>query len=383
VAASQMVPDDIAQVHTATRRLRRIDERRRRSIELKASKDPRGLKARWAEDEPRTPHYCKGKHSLYVLGYLLGPRPDGLDCQRPLRVLCRDCDWATAWACSNHRESKCRPCATRYRRRVASLAAYGMTKKGGHHYFLTLTAPSDVHYYGKSGEVCPCSVPGWDGGRNPHTHKGESGSGESSASGILSELLGVQQGPGRSQMMAAWNAGHSARWNWFRTELRRRFPDLEFFRGIETQKRGALHDHVLIWTSGTLSEKALRELAIRCGFGHEVLCPEIRPGSTRAAYYVSKYITKACDARDDVPWWGERIDYETGEVTEGMIAARYRTWSQSQGWGTSMAAVRAEASVWARVYEDRQSEPAIALLVAQMGAEPLPAMMDGEPPGLR
>jgi hypothetical protein len=127
----------------------------------------------------------------------------------------------------------------------------------------------------------------------------------------------------------------------------------------------------MIWSPFELSLRELRKLALAAGFGHEVYAPEIAPGSTRAAYYVSKYVTKACDARDSIPWLGELVDLHTGELTEGLVPARYRTWSQSREWGTSMAAVRAEASVWAVAYADRALEPVATLLGALLGAEPV------------
>ena len=330
MAATPMVPDEIDRRQYAARRLRRIDARKR----IQCSSDPKRAQALWDEDNPREVEFChpdKG-HRLRPVGYLRGPRPDGLDCQKPLRVVCSECDYATVWACSNHRESACRPCAGRYRRRVRALASAGMTKVGGHHYFGTFTAPSDVHRM-PSGDVCPCSIEGFD--------------------------------------LAEWNTSHSMRWNHLRTLLRREYPELQFFRGVEPQKRGALHDHVMIWSRYEISLQTLRKLAVRAGFGHEVYCPEVRPGSTQCAYYVSKYVTKACDSRSVVPWLGDVVDFDTGEVTEGLVDARYRTWSQSRDWGTTMAAVRAEAAQMARSYELRAAAPVEAQFVAAFGAQPV------------
>jgi hypothetical protein len=149
--------------------------------------------------------------------------------------------------------------------------------------------------------------------------------------------------------LAEWNADHSRRWNHFRTVLRRDFADgAEFFRGIEVQKRGALHDHALIWSPVVLSESELRELAIRCGFGHEVKLERIEPGSKKSAFYVSKYVSKSADSREMVPWVGDKIDKSTGEVTRGRVVARYRTWSASRGWGSRLGEIRAAAAAYAR-----------------------------------
>lgn len=255
-----------------------------------------------------------GAHRLSVVGYLLGPRPTWLDCLKPLRVVCRDCEHETRWACAGHRESVCKPCAARYRRRVRRVAESGTARATGYQYLLTCTAPGRDRHRMPSGDWCPCTPAG-----------------------------GVD--------LARWNAGHSARWNHLRTLMRRELsPAVEYFRGVEVQERGALHDHAMVWSPVPLSKNRLRGMAMRAGFGHSLDLAPAPPGSKRAAYYVSKYVTKATDSRELVPWWGEVVDLDSGEVTEGVIAGRYRTWSMSRGWGLTMAAVRAyvRADVLAR-----------------------------------
>lgn len=163
--------------------------------------------------------------------------------------------------------------------------------------------------------------------------------------------------------LAKWNASHSRRWNHFRTVLRREGSDkIEFFRGIEDQKRGALHDHAMVWSPIPLTRKGLKSLALRAGFGHEIKVIRLAPGSRATAEYVSKYVTKATDHRQVVPWWGDKIDYETGEVTEGLVDARYRTWSMSRGWGLTMAAVRAEGLAYIKIIEQKAGEAGLARL---------------------
>lgn len=248
-------------------------------------------------------------------GYLRWAGPADLDCLRPLRWLCRDCDASEARKCGGYRESSCAPCAGRYRRRVRAVALSGMGMDRGrarYLYLLTLTAPGAAeHGQKRDGTWCPCTPPG-----------------------------GVD--------LASWNCGHSGRWNHFRTVVKRDNPGLEFFRGVEVQKRGALHDHAMIDSPHPLSKAVLRALAIACGYGHEVDLAPCDPGSKRAAYYVSKYVTKATDSRQVVPWLGETVNVETGEVFTGLVPGRYRTWSMSRGWGVTMASVRAEAAVYAR-----------------------------------
>lgn len=277
------------------------------------------------------PRDCSaGRHRLFVVGYLRGPRPAWLDCDRPLQVMCRDCDHETRWACSGHRESRCKPCSGRYRRRVARVAASGTSRADGWLYLLTLTAPGDREHRMPSGDVCPCTPRG-----------------------------GVD--------LARWNASHSSRWNRFRTALRRDEPDLEFFRGVEVQGRGALHDHALMWSPHSLTKRRLKELALAAGFGHSVDLAPVT-SAKQVTYYVSKYVTKATDSRSSVPWWGVAdVDESTGEITEGDVDGRYRTWSKSQRWGLTMADVRREALDWVRAREAQLAADGMLTLLMAFG----------------
>lgn len=194
-----------------------------------------------------------------------------------------------------------------------------MRRDKGFLYLLTLTAPgSEQHWHKSAGRMCECTPAG-----------------------------GID--------LPRWNASHSRRWNHFRTVLRRDVPQLEFFRGVEVQDRGALHDHAMVWSPVALSVTGLRRMAIAAGFGHSIDLAPCAPGSRKAAYYVSKYVTKACDSRGSVPWWGELVDYETGEVTEDVVDGRYRTWSMSRSWGKTMTLVRAEAAAYAQGIRDKEA----------------------------
>jgi hypothetical protein len=277
--------------------------------------------------ESRAGECSAGRHRLRVMGYLLGSRPVWLDCDKPLRVVCRDCDHETRWRCDGHRSSRCKPCSARYRRRVGRVASSGTSRQTGFQYLLTLTAPGARFHRMPSGDACPCTPPG-----------------------------GVD--------LPRWNASHSARWNTLRTNLRRQNPGLEFFRGVEVQARGALHDHAMVWSPTPLRKRDLAGLALSAGFGHSLDLAECPPGSKRAAYYVSKYVTKATDSRHEVPWWGQVIDYGTGEVTEGVVDGRYRTWSMSRGWGLTMAAVRSEARAFVAELEARNAFLGMGVLLA-------------------
>lgn len=183
---------------------------------------------------------------------------------------------------------------------------------------LTLTAPGDREHGLPDGSVCPCTPPG-----------------------------GID--------LASWNASHSRRWNHFRTAVRQDEPDLQFFRGVEVQSRGALHDHALVWSPTPLSVTGLRSIALRAGFGHSLDLAPIQPGSRKCAYYVSKYVTKATDSRDLVPWLAQVVDPLTGEVTEEVIAGRYRTWSMSREWGSTMTEVRRKSAAYAELKRAEQA----------------------------
>jgi hypothetical protein len=235
-------------------------------------------------------------------GYLRRGRVAGLDCDQPLRAV-RGCGAVEVWACSNHRESKCVPCSWRYRRRLTRIAEAG-SRRTGYLYMLTLTAPGDREHSMPSGDVCPCTPAG-----------------------------GVD--------LADWNASAASRWNRMRTRLRVQVPELEYLRAVEVQKRGALHLHVIVWSPVPLDRIALRRMAIGYGFGHELDLAPVVPGSRKHAYYVAKYVTKACDSRDDVPWRADVLDEESGEVRRMHTVASYRTWSASHGWGLTMSEVRA------------------------------------------
>jgi hypothetical protein len=207
-----------------------------------------------------------------------------------------------------------------------------MRRAEGWLYLLTLTAPGEAEHRMPSGAVCECTPAG-----------------------------GVD--------LSKWNASHSRRWNHFRTVLRREVPQLEFFRGVEVQLRGALHDHAMVASPVELNEKALRRMAIAAGFGHSLDLAACAPGSRKAAYYVSKYVTKATDSRELVAWWGDVIDYETGEVTEGLVAARYRTWSMSRRWGSTMGEIRAEAAAYAQGIRDKEAAEGMFELLRQFGGQ--------------
>lgn len=110
-------------------------------------------------------------------------------------------------------------------------------------------------------------------------------------------------------------------------------------------------------------------MALAAGFGHSLKLTLLtgRRQAKDAARYAAKYVTKAADVRAAVPWWGHAVDMVTGEVTEGLVDAEYRTWSMSRNWGLTMSAVRAEALVLAKQRQAAMLDEALALVVRQLG----------------
>lgn len=296
-------------------------------------------------------------HRMRVVGYLRGPSELGLDCDKPMRVLCQSgsCAYATEWACGAGRSDRCRPCAARYRRRVATIAFSGVqTRLGtGYAFLLTTTAQSErgAHCMKKGCEVldglcrhklCRCTPVG-----------------------------GVD--------LADWNTACGKRWNTFRTRLKKAYPSIEFFRGVEVQKRGALHLHVMIWCADDLMPALnwIKGAAMDVGFGHSTDLRPCAPGSRREAAYCAKYVTKSNGHRDRCPWrqYVEHPNRETGEILSGYSGrATYRTWSASRGYGVKMRDVKATDAAHARVKAEIEAALTDALVSGQrlhgMGESP-------------
>jgi hypothetical protein len=258
-----------------------------------------------------------------------------IGCEGPYWILCTACGARVLCRCGRPSMRSCEPCGLRNKSRVHRVATSGFTVgRGG--LFVTVTAPSWVQHFLPNGEACRCT-----GGRCPD--------------------------------LASWNATSGVRFNRFMRDLRRlMFNDLQYFRAAETQRRGALHFHVLIRSDSEcrtlfLEKTVLRRLAVKHGFGHEVDVQEIQP---KHWGYVAKYASKAAGDRSDVPWRGLRwvgghrfsdeLDTGTGEVVRVRIGnterrqvpsyrATYRTWTASRRFGDPMAYVRAAQGHWSAV----------------------------------
>lgn len=227
---------------------------------------------------------------------------DEVRCERPQLMNC-ECGEGFRSRCGASARAKCGPCSETYKGRVRRVARSGIVALPGRSYLLTLTAPGQrVHKIGKSGRVCPCTPPG-----------------------------GVDLGQ--------WNGTMAQRWNHFITDVRRYIGEVEYFAAKEVQARGALHIHAPMRFSAPVrvSIARLRLLAIRHGFGHEVDFVEITDEG-RAAGYVAKYVSKSAGERERAPF----VHRETGEIGPG----KWRTWTSSRTWGSSMASVRAAQRAW-------------------------------------
>jgi hypothetical protein len=176
----------------------------------------------------------------------------------------------------------------------------------------------------------------------------------------------------RATDLGVWNARQSKAWNHLRTVLRDHLPDAAYFRAVEVQTRGALHLHILVVVDEPLDVAQLHEWARTAGFGCVMDLEPLARGSAKAARYVSKYVSKACDLRGDVPWVA--VDDDGVALKDDPYKPTYRTHSQSGNWPCSMReVVSVAAAVAGRLADDR-------VPVLESGLVPLdPAGVD--PPG--
>lgn len=237
-----------------------------------------------------------------------GSRVLGVECDQPLRMVCRDCDHVEHWRCDTY---GCGPCGETKRRRLMRVIEDGASShvaNGLRGYFLTITAPGSADHRrwvqgkqrGRTRPVCEC-----------HHH-------------------GLTNG--------AWNRQESACWNRLRTALARE-REVIYAGAVETQKRGLLHRHVVLFTDSHLAFEEVQELALRAGYGC-VIDVEPLENPAKAARYVAKYVTKSTAERFAVPWTKVELDHETGELVEVGVRATFRLWSASQRWGVTMKQLR-------------------------------------------
>lgn len=227
-----------------------------------------------------------------------------------------------ALRCKARRSSVCRGCGARHRRDVARVARSGWLEldRVVRAFFVTFTAPG-IDVLPWDDQVC--------------THRpGVRCSGKIGCRARVDEL-------------APWNDSVGQRWSWMMTYIRREFPqvDVQFFKAVEPQRRGALHLHVMFRVEGSIcSERfaaVLRECALRWDFGaqtdvQEVDCTDGNEVARRAGY-ASKYAAKMADADRRF------LNTDTGEI----VSLRCRAWSKSTRWGDTMRNIALVRRRWA------------------------------------
>lgn len=280
------------------------------------------------------------------MGYVRVGTVPRVDCERPLRVVCRNpaCDYSGQWPCGVSSEAKCAPCSRRVARQYARVIETGLSDAPGHAYFLTLTAPGEGPHrrwvQGKqrgSRTECAC----WDNGLT----------------------LGV------------WNRSESACWNRLRTALVRDAGPLAYAGAVEVQKRGALHRHVVVVSPVALFPDQVQALALAAGYGCVLDLQEIGSAAGMGRY-LSKYVTKGGD-RERVPWEDVRVNLHTGEVVVSTVPT-YRLRSQSLSWGVTMRDVRAiaAAQAQARARYLRELQDFLEEATSRSAGPPVPDALD-------
>jgi hypothetical protein len=288
------------------------------------------------------PGKCCSNPSVEFVGQL-GYGTAG-DCVWPSYLFCTRCSADGFARCKATRESRCPPCARRYRSQVAAVVRQGLEQIGdGMGLFLTVTAPGDrVHGWDHFGVPCRC------------TPEGGVDLAEFNASFTV-RLNRVIEAIKRGEVSARTRPRLVQRGAGKVLERLRQPVPVEYFSCREVQDgsrrrdgdgRHALHAHLVMFRSDgkplQLNKKLLRDLLIEHGFGHAMKLDRIGGSQhgpkarslERVARYVAKYVSKAVDCRDRVPW------KDAGGVRRQR--GGYRAWSASRGWGQTMAGVREE-----------------------------------------
>lgn len=262
-------------------------------------------------------------HSLRVKGYTHRGSHSRMDCAQPLRAVCEKCGWQTYWRCNCSSAEKCADCAERRRKLVARLVDVGTsTRLGtGHTYFLTLNGPGEQEHKR------------WRQGR---------GGNDRPACDCHRVWVEMRKGD--------WNKQESACWNRLRTALSRLCGELTYIGSVETQSRGVLHRHVVLNSARVLLPEEVGALALAAGYGCVHDLQPVR-SAAKAAWYISKYVTKSSGERSGVPWRAEVLDKATGEVRVMETTPTFRTWSAARNWGYTLKGLREIAKAQARARE--------------------------------
>lgn len=259
--------------------------------------------------------------------YLRVVRVPGMACDRPVLVVL-GCGEVRVTECDSRREDRCGACSSKHKRYLIRRAEAGL-QTGGQKHLVTFTAPgSDAHK-----RLDPKLAGAWCNSRHKSPRPGwRRHSDPRPDCGCRLPAAGLED----------WNPTAGKRWNVLRLALSRLCGgELQYFRVVEIQDRGAIHLHVLVRVpdGAHLDPYEVQRLALAAGFGCNV---DLTPmADARAARYVAKYAAKGYCERASVPWRDVVLDRETGELRTRQIAA-YRTVSQSQGWGLTLKEIRAQ-----------------------------------------
>ena len=310
-----------------------------------------------------------------------GPAPASFsrpDCDSPVLL------WCSAEGCGRVRTKTCehcRKCDLRYKIRVRGVARLPLlVAKPDSTLLLTLTAPgaqrhcSTHTYLDGTGAVrpsvrCFAGLMPWENPADPACVECE----------CSTHLLPHEES------IAEWNATVSRRWNDFLTDLRRSvhgFRDVQFFRALELQERGALHIHVVLRLRGAAvidddTRRQVTSIAMHHLFGHEVDIKKIGSGKldqVQAARYVAKYVTKSKRMRIPLPLrkscscmpWDESQTPESPHDYDSLdmpvwrekscehprqpMRRRFRLWTCSRRWGMSLATMIVVQTCWSMGY---------------------------------
>lgn len=263
-----------------------------------------------------------GAHTFRVAGYGSRSKNTRTDCQQPLRAVCTLCAHTVWWRCDCSSPTKCPDCSERRRKALARLVDLGTSQRigNGHTYFLTLNGPGEKDH--------AKWVQGWRQKDGPRP-----------ACNCHHTFLTMSKGD--------WNAQESACWNRLRTALSRVASGMTYIGAVEVQKRGVLHRHVVLHTETPLTPAQVGDLALRAGYGCVHDLEPIRDAA-KAAWYVSKYVTKSAGDRGTLPWRADVADETTGELVRMDTVPTFRTWSAAQSWGYTLKGLRDIARMQAR-----------------------------------